>query len=618
MKIVCDTCGTKYSVSDDKVRGKVFKIRCKKCEEVIVVRGTDGEGGEVDPRTATCWHVVLEGQQQGPYTAAQIGELVAAGQIDPQTHCWREGFADWKRIADVDVLAAVSGAAAPSAAATSAAAGDDVSLDDASDEEGGFGGFTAPATASSPPDTAGAALSDMFGGTGAAPRRDEPAGDRAARDAGRDGGADLFAGAAASAGADLFTGAAAGGGADLFAGAAAGDGADLFGSASAGGLFPDDPAGGAAPAPVSAPTSMTGARNESSVLFSLSNLQSLSKASAAGPEEAAPKAPGAASSSAGTSGLIDIRTMASTAAPVAARKEADVDALLSIGGGFGMELGAPVLAPVASTERSNTLMYAIIGVGAAVVVAIVVLVLVLVMDDDVDGTPTAAVDQPQVLAPGVAPGVLPAGAVPTAPPQTSDVGGPAPVPITDETPPTPGDESGGPGSNGKRLPGATKRPDESAPTGEQPAKAPDAPPPQAPQNPEQVKRATSALEALLDGAVGTPAGRPAGTPAAPTKTPGPTPAPSASGLPDQLSRSQVQGGMNGVADRVRRCGNGESGSVMVTVVIDGGSGRVTSANVDGPFAGTPVGSCAARAVRGATFPRFGQPSLSVRYPFQIQ
>jgi len=29
MKIVCEACQAKYSISDDKVRGKAFKIRCK-------------------------------------------------------------------------------------------------------------------------------------------------------------------------------------------------------------------------------------------------------------------------------------------------------------------------------------------------------------------------------------------------------------------------------------------------------------------------------------------------------------------------------------------------------------------------------------------------------------
>src|SRR2546430_5816555 len=46
MKIVCGNCATKYSVADGKVRGKVFKIRCKKCSHIIVVRG--GADGNVE------------------------------------------------------------------------------------------------------------------------------------------------------------------------------------------------------------------------------------------------------------------------------------------------------------------------------------------------------------------------------------------------------------------------------------------------------------------------------------------------------------------------------------------------------------------------------------------
>ena len=39
MKIVCDACQAKYSISDDKVQGKVFKIRCKKCNHAFVPGG---------------------------------------------------------------------------------------------------------------------------------------------------------------------------------------------------------------------------------------------------------------------------------------------------------------------------------------------------------------------------------------------------------------------------------------------------------------------------------------------------------------------------------------------------------------------------------------------------
>lgn len=38
MKFVCDGCKTKYSIADEKVRGKILKIRCKECNTTITVR----------------------------------------------------------------------------------------------------------------------------------------------------------------------------------------------------------------------------------------------------------------------------------------------------------------------------------------------------------------------------------------------------------------------------------------------------------------------------------------------------------------------------------------------------------------------------------------------------
>jgi predicted Zn finger-like uncharacterized protein len=38
MKFVCDRCQTKYSIADDRVRGKVLKVKCKTCGNVVTVR----------------------------------------------------------------------------------------------------------------------------------------------------------------------------------------------------------------------------------------------------------------------------------------------------------------------------------------------------------------------------------------------------------------------------------------------------------------------------------------------------------------------------------------------------------------------------------------------------
>ena len=39
MKFVCEHCNSKYNIADSKVRNKVLKIRCKKCNEIIIIRG---------------------------------------------------------------------------------------------------------------------------------------------------------------------------------------------------------------------------------------------------------------------------------------------------------------------------------------------------------------------------------------------------------------------------------------------------------------------------------------------------------------------------------------------------------------------------------------------------
>lgn len=127
MKIVCDACQAKYSISDDKVQGKVFKIRCKKCSNIIVVRGGAGaepapapaqeketrvydygyEGGDQAPAgDDAVWHVVINQEQVGPMTAAEVQQRFAGGELDAESYIWREGFADWLPISQVDTFAA--------------------------------------------------------------------------------------------------------------------------------------------------------------------------------------------------------------------------------------------------------------------------------------------------------------------------------------------------------------------------------------------------------------------------------------------------------------------------------------------------------------------------------
>jgi predicted Zn finger-like uncharacterized protein len=153
MKIICDSCQTKYSIADEKVRGKVFKIKCKKCSHIIVVRGTAADeasaapqvdeketkvfdySGYDSPRDAAAamaagggggdeavWHLVIDSEQIGPLTRAEVIDRYDAGQIDTESYIWREGFGDWQRLASVEDFAALAQASGRGVAASAGAA----------------------------------------------------------------------------------------------------------------------------------------------------------------------------------------------------------------------------------------------------------------------------------------------------------------------------------------------------------------------------------------------------------------------------------------------------------------------------------------------------------------
>jgi hypothetical protein len=77
--------------------------------------------------------------------------------------------------------------------------------------------------------------------------------------------------------------------------------------------------------------------------------------------------------------------------------------------------------------------------------------------------------------------------------------------------------------------------------------------------------------------------------------------------------------LNGAASAASGCGRagGPSGRGKVTVTF-APSGKAVSASVDPPFAGTPVGSCAVAAFRGAKVPAFAGSTQSVTKSFFVK
>src|SRR5262245_16099421 len=118
MKISCQSCGAKYNIADEKVRGKIVKIACKKCGARIEIDGREQQeqaGADDDPRvydqaqaaaaaagSIDAWTVLVDDNDPREINTAQLVELYSKGVITADTFVWRDGMADWAAIRDVD------------------------------------------------------------------------------------------------------------------------------------------------------------------------------------------------------------------------------------------------------------------------------------------------------------------------------------------------------------------------------------------------------------------------------------------------------------------------------------------------------------------------------------
>jgi TonB family protein len=566
MKIVCDACGAKYAIADEKVRGKVFKIRCKKCSNVIVVRGLSGEGDAADEQLSQqetrtfgydeqegaeaassegVWHLVIDQDQIGPITDEEVRERFARGEVDRDTYAWREGFGDWMPLAAIDVFADLgSGHASGRVAGASA------------------GSAESPAA-------------DPF----------------SAADSGGDGGGDLFGGA--NAGDGLFGDNGAGSAADRRLRGERNENSVLFSLGNLAALASDAPK-------VAAPSSAMGA---------------------------APAGRAQAGGSEG-SGLIDIRSMAQSYLGGKDRGGAAVP-MSSFGPvePVSFSTQSPVLlpqTPVSGGGSNKTLIAAIIGGSAAVVVAVVVVLIIVLRSGDgptvANGTPGAVTDPTGEAAnPDTPPGTStpdptaagggtakPSGTVPgtvvTPPPdqQAADIAGRKPDEGTGKNPrtPTSGRTEREPGSS--RTPSGSRDPDKT----EKPADKPTPTPP-------------AGGGGCLDEVGCLLADKP---PACCSKYSGggggsKKPGGGSGGdsnLPEKLTRSDITAGINKVRSGVTGCSSKGSGEVKVTVKVEG-SGSVGDVSVkSAPNAA--LGTCVANAVKKAKFAKT-QEGATFTYPF---
>lgn len=139
MRFTCESCGSRYRLADEKVRGLQVEVRCRACGGVVTLRdGVPVTGspqpddrftgaaapvsataapahGEADspampagggappppPEAQRLWFALVSGKQQGPLSDEALEREIAGGRIVSTTFVWHEGMSDWKRLADV-------------------------------------------------------------------------------------------------------------------------------------------------------------------------------------------------------------------------------------------------------------------------------------------------------------------------------------------------------------------------------------------------------------------------------------------------------------------------------------------------------------------------------------
>ena len=114
MKIVCEHCSARYQIKDDKVKDKAFKIRCKRCQHVIVVdpaanRQVAPEEPQAQPTGSASenllWYAAINDTQAGPFHSKQLEAKFKQGQLDQESFVWREGMNDWLPVKEISELA---------------------------------------------------------------------------------------------------------------------------------------------------------------------------------------------------------------------------------------------------------------------------------------------------------------------------------------------------------------------------------------------------------------------------------------------------------------------------------------------------------------------------------
>src|SRR5262249_37549770 len=128
LNFTCDHCERTYSIPDERVRGRTVQVRCRNCQNILVLTGPPADErppeeltravsiaelaklkkqsraaaeNDWDPEETRAapapdpiglWFVLIRGAQQGPLTVPELTEAIRKRDVQGKSYVWRQGL----------------------------------------------------------------------------------------------------------------------------------------------------------------------------------------------------------------------------------------------------------------------------------------------------------------------------------------------------------------------------------------------------------------------------------------------------------------------------------------------------------------------------------------------
>ena len=110
IKIECSSCGSRYGIPSDRIKGRVIKIRCKKCNDLIRIQNKDARAQEPAVEgEGRVWFVVINRKRRGPYTEPELRRQFDEGKVKARSYAWRQGYDKWERLGQIPEFGDLAG-----------------------------------------------------------------------------------------------------------------------------------------------------------------------------------------------------------------------------------------------------------------------------------------------------------------------------------------------------------------------------------------------------------------------------------------------------------------------------------------------------------------------------